>query len=218
MSLFILPSIGAAGVYTLAAPFNTALTPKVSYTCLSIRTLHDIIAEGNDPFALYYNLNGLSETVYQSDLASNVSIVGLQSGSGDWVYVPSSYISAYPDGNGVPYTAMMIGVSLGAIPDSIDLGPLQTEIQNIVLSVLGVNAATNAVAVSKTQLVDNATDASVEAIRRSRITLNLSTAAQIATLTNQLALANTQIASLQAFIVANKANLTAQTSPSSHTL
>lgn len=201
MSTYIVPTIGTSGVFQLKAPFDTDLTAGVAYFCLSIRTLSDILGEGKDPLAAYYTPKGLSEEKYLADLSDGVSIVGLQSGSGDWVYVPSSYVASYPNGSGVPYTAMMIAVSLGAVPDELNLSALQQAIIETCQDVSGLIAVTRAVAVSKTQLIDDAKHETLETIRINRSTTDASSAVHIANLENQLQLATAKITNLENFIV-----------------
>lgn len=198
---YILPSINSNGIFQLKTPFDTDLTPSVPYTCLSIRTLSDMIGAGIDPEATIYAPKNLSHEIFAQDLVDGVSIIGLQSGSGDWVYVPTSYIASYPNGSGVPYTAVMIGVSLGAIPDALDVSGLQVEIGLLCTSILGVLPATKVVVVSKTQLIDDVVHEQLETIRLNRTTTDASSEMLIGDLQNQLQLANTKIGSLENYIV-----------------
>lgn len=196
----IVPSIGASGLYTLLAPFDTAITPNTEYTCQSIRLLSDIVANGDDPYSLYYEGKSISEASYEADLAAGVSIITLQSVVGDLVKVPSSYLSSYPSSTGVNYRAMMIAVSLGAIPDSLDVSGVQTEVEQLVYGYLGVKVATKLVAVTKPQMIDQDTHATLEAIRTNQATVNLSSYAQVAQLQAEKLILQQRIADLENYI------------------
>ena len=147
----LIPPIGTAGIYDLKAPFSARLQPKVSYKCEAVRKLSDIIEEGVDPYEEFYLPVGLSETAYQADLLNNACIVSLQSSSGHWVRVPTTYINSYPNINGVPYRGMVLGVELGPIPEYLDLAAVKVAVSNVIRDVLGVRPTVKEVAITSTQ-------------------------------------------------------------------
>jgi hypothetical protein len=71
----LLPMLGAAGIYTLNAPFDKDLLANTQYTCVAIRKLVEIVAGGGDPFNDYYVPKNLDKSIYSQDLANDVSIV-----------------------------------------------------------------------------------------------------------------------------------------------
>lgn len=135
----LIPAQGSKGLFKLAAPFDTKLVPKVAYTCQAIRSIRDLVAAGEDPFKDYYEPASLTKQIYDEDVASNVYIVSLQSGVGDWVYVPTTYILSYPDMNGVMYSPTLLGFYLGIVPDSLDLSTLQDDICDLISDTVGIN-------------------------------------------------------------------------------
>lgn len=199
----IIPSIGVSGVFTLTAPFNNILTPNVSYTCIAVRKLSDILASGGTPFETYYEPNGLSKDIYQSDVSSGVCLLSLQPASGVVKYVPTSYISGYPSSGGVPYTVMLLGVSLGAIPNVMDLSFIKSKIADVILQNMGINADIRQAAASEVTMVTNDNHDINEAARLARITDNTTDNAKWLAAEAQLTAANTQIAQLQAWILAH---------------
>jgi hypothetical protein len=162
--------LGASGIYSLNAPWNTALVANTNYTCISIRELAEIVSSGGDPFNDYYVPENLDISVYNTDVANGVSIIGLQAADNSVVYVPSSYIASYPDGNGVPYRVMLLSIPIGPIPDSLDLSAISQKIQDDVQDMIGVQATVRSVAVSKVQLLSASDAATVEAARQALIT------------------------------------------------
>lgn len=141
------PQIGELGFYTLLHPYNVLLTPKTVYTCQSIRTLNDYISSGESVFDKFYAPLGVSSEVYQQDIIDNVFIVGLQAGTGEWVYVPSSFIAKAPENSGIKYIPVIMGVSLGAIPDEYNLESLVVQFKDIVQSTLGIEPEVKGVVV-----------------------------------------------------------------------
>lgn len=169
----MLPLIGAKGVYKLNAPFDKDLLPNnVAYTCIAIRQLRDVTAAGGDPFNDYYVPKNLDSSVFTRDLANGVSIVTLQAEDNSVVYVPSSYLAAYPDGGGIPYRVMVLSINLGAVPDSLDLSPISAKIASDVKNIVGVDSTVRALAVSNTRLLDTATAQNMENARQANITDN----------------------------------------------
>lgn len=105
-----IPTIGLRGVYTLKSPFDSLVTANTIYTCQSIRTIADYLAANEDVLSLLYTDNGLTQADYDTDLNNNTLIVALQSDSGSWVLVPTSYILSPPVIDGVTYYNYMLGV------------------------------------------------------------------------------------------------------------
>ncbi len=148
----LIPSIGSKGVYRLAEPFNT-LIKDIAYTCIAVRRLTDFIIAGRDPKVLYYTKHGIDDSIWDRDSSDpEVCIITLRSDSGQFVYVPSTFILSYPNLNGVPYTTRVLGINLGAIPDSMDLSPLYNSISNLIRDKIGINSTVKSVAISNTKL------------------------------------------------------------------
>jgi hypothetical protein len=172
MTTVINPNLGAAGLWTLNAPFNAALQANVSYKCMAIRKLSDIIAAGGDPFSTYYSPLGLSQTQYQADVAANASIVSLQASGGTWVYVPNTYIAQMPNPNNITYRSIVLGALLGPLPDSLDLTYVKSQVVNAVQDAIGVTPVMNSLAVSAALQISPAEDASLKAARAALIASN----------------------------------------------
>ncbi len=134
----LIPPIGAAGLYKLSAPFSNVVNLNISYSCMAVRKISDIQATGVNPYDAYYKPYDIAESVFQSDANSGVCIISLQSQSGLWVYVPSSFIEAYPQLNGIPYVGVALMMHLGALPDSLNLAYLKNTLSEVITANLGV--------------------------------------------------------------------------------
>lgn len=163
----LIPAIGVKGRYVLASPFDVKLLANTSYTCVAVRRLEDIVAAGEDPQALYYTANSVTVERYRQDLADNVCLVSLQASIGEWVYVPSSFITAMPDQGGIPYTVTALAVSLGAIPNALNLSYLKSQMAELAVATLGVSTpSVHAVALSPTSNVSQGEHEALEAARQ----------------------------------------------------
>ena len=199
MASFI-PDIGARGNYVLKAPFDTLLKPNTSYICQGVQRLENIIGNGEDPFGLFYEPAGLTKEQYDIDLLNNASIVGLQSGMGQWAYVPNTYITMYPDMNGVVYRAIMLSISLGALPDTLSLEAIKTSVSNLIYDLVGVTSVVKEVVISTASLIPKKDSDLIEAARLSKVKLIMSDSAQLSKAKSELAAARLQIATLENYI------------------
>lgn len=155
MTAKILPIIGTEGIYKLKAPFDIRLIPTVVYKCISVRSISDIVISGEDVLEEYYVNNGLVEADYTLDLANDEYILTLQAVSGDVLYVPSSYLLAYPDVGGVIYTPMMLGLVLGNIATDFDLTYLKSKIESVVLENIGYTTTCQEVVTGDQVIINN---------------------------------------------------------------
>lgn len=153
MTTLILPTIGSSGYFKLKAPLTTLIIENEVYTCRAIRTLNDYLANNEDPLMDVYKNYGLTDADYQTDLATNASIISLQSDSSHWLYIPAKYLESYPLTNGIPYRTVMIGISLPSLPVDRDLAYVSTDLTNLIKDRLGVVPVIKQVETSRPVLV-----------------------------------------------------------------
>lgn len=169
-STLIIPTIGSKGFFKVKAPFDSFMFESEQYTCQGVRSIGDYIAFNEDPLNNIYLFYGLTEDDFNAHVSSNMMIVSLQSENGQWIYIPASHLLTYPLMNGIPYQIMMLGVSLGAIPNTTDLSPIQTLISNVVYENYGIRPEIKPVILSKPKLVDSETHNRIEGARLVRAT------------------------------------------------
>lgn len=201
MADYVIPSIGSQGYYQIATPFDRYIIPAMRYTCQAVRTLKHYIAEGQDPYTLFYSVNGLTQADYDQDYLENMSIVGLQAETGPILYVPARYITGYPLTDGVAYQEMMLGVSLGSLPSTLDLAALSTRIQNIVQESLGVTPIVTPVQISAAVIVSTETDQRLTAARTALASQQLSDASRVTMLQRIVDSQRQVITDLETYIV-----------------
>lgn len=197
------PGIGVSGLYTLKDPYHQMLIPQVSYTCRSLRTLSDIAASGEKIWERFYEPYKVTTEAYQKDLASNICIVGLQAGTGEWAYVPASFIDKMPDPNGVMYSPVMMGVYLGAVEDTFPLDGLQAQIKSIVQATLGVEPQIKAAVTGQPVILTHAQHERLLVARAALKKNNESDYARAERLQRELIQAQETVAALSKFIQEN---------------
>lgn len=169
MAIQITPEIGSSGKYEYKTPFDTLGNNQTEFTCMSVRRLADCIALGEDPFKKYYKPYKLTEADYQKDIADNVSIIGLQSTVGQWLYLPNSYLLSYPDVSGVRYVTMVLAANIGAVPETLDLESLASDVGDIIRAKIGVTAEIKPVITSQPALVSHDDHTRLENARKNSI-------------------------------------------------
>lgn len=168
------PSIGDSGFFKLKAPYSVLVADETLYTCQSIRTINDFIAAGESVYEKFYLPLSVSVDQYQQDLVDNVYITGLQAGTGEWVFVPSSFIEAAPSSNGVKYIPVVVGISLGAIQDAFNLEAIIAQFKDIVINTLGVTPEVKGVVVGSAKWMTNEEHELLEAARKEKISTSTS--------------------------------------------
>lgn len=131
----VIPPIGTRGVYSLTSPWTARGT--ITYTCAAIRDFNDIENTGNDVYETYYAPYDVERSVYEEDRRNNEVIVTLTSETEAPIYVPSSYIEAFPDLSYRNYHHVVLSASLGALPDYIDLGFVQDQVSAVISDTIG---------------------------------------------------------------------------------
>ena len=160
----ILPAINSSGFFQLKPPLDALIYPNEQYTCIAIRDLSDYMANNETPQTSIYAKYGILGD-YVQDLADNMYIVCLQNSVGNRLQIPAKYLLTYPITNGIPYRAVMVCISLPAIPVSNDLSALTTAVSNAAIDILGVQPVVKVVETSKPILIDSIVDAETNAAR-----------------------------------------------------
>lgn len=219
----LIPTVGSSGIWTLLAPWNVLLTQSVSYNCLAVRKLEDIIAAGGDPYQQVYapregSTPGSLQEQYNSDLQNGTCIVTLQSSSGAVIYVPTTFIQSFPSSGGVPYTNLLLAVDLGAMPNYVDLTFLKQQFANLVKTTVGLTKVEiTTVVVSPLTNLSSSDHTTAEAARQANITNTVTPEAKVIALTAQLQAVQQAYAQLEAFLNANISKITGNPAPTNPT-
>lgn len=130
------PPIGTRGRYTVKAPFMT--DDGVIYTCSALRRFIDLENLGTRIYETYYAPFDLAQADMEQDRRDGVLMVTLTSESHAPLYIPTSYITSFPDLSYRNYQHVVMSASLGPLPDYIDLTFARQQMQNVISDVTGV--------------------------------------------------------------------------------
>lgn len=198
---YIVPPINTSGVINLKEPFKSLCAANVPYTVVSIRTLGDIVNDGKDPYGSYYEAFGLDQATFNSDVNSGVCIISLRSPSGEFVHVPNSYLDTAPVATGVPYSSMIVGVRLGALPESLSLEYFNNSVKELAHDLLGVtDAEVKAVKVTETTYIPLDESKTFEAARQNVMSIVVTDSAKLRASEIERQKAIQKIAELELFI------------------
>ena len=159
----LIPPVGTRGRYTVRQPFS--VKDDVIYECTALRRFSDIEAQGLRVYEMFYQPFGLSETDVGNDRRLNAYVATLESDSYAPLYVPTTYITSYPDGAYRSYHRVVLSAELGPIPDYIDLSFAITQMQDVLSDVIGIEPK---VAVSVAPMTDRVTPEQHEALEVAR--------------------------------------------------
>lgn len=162
------PALHAAGLYQLRTPWS--VPANVVYECIAIRDFKDYVQKGEDVYTTFYQPMGLSEAQYQADRALGANIITLASPSNPTIYVPDTYIEAYPFLGDIKYSHVVLSVSLGVVPDKMDLTFVRSQVAAVVSDTIGVVPTVNVAVAPSTGLVTQAQHQVLETARNAAIT------------------------------------------------
>lgn len=132
----LIPPIEAKGRFSVKLPFQ--VNESTIYRCTAIRRFSDIENQGVRIYETYYAPFDLTEADVSRDRAAGAYIVTLEADSSAPLYVPTTYISGYPDGAYRNYQRVVISAELGPMPDYIDLTFMESALKTLVSETIGV--------------------------------------------------------------------------------
>lgn len=198
---YFTPSIGQAGVYRVAAPFDKILKPNVSYTCRSIRSITECLENGESTYSSVYEPNGLTREEFNADSAAGVSIVTLQAGAGIWAYIPNKYFTQTPENNGVYYHEVVMGVGLGPVPCDMDLSTYQDMVSDLIYNTFGRRPAIRFSQATLPTLISHDKHETIQAMRIGKASQFKSNLRKVEELDEKLKQANETIKRLSGIII-----------------
>lgn len=117
------------------------------YKVESLLSYSEVLGQGLDIYALTYQVNGLDEAAFKTDLESirlnKITKLVSVTDANKILYIPEKLFSKIPEINVQKYLTMGLAVNLGIIDDAELLGVVKTEVEQVVQAMLGV--ATQAV-------------------------------------------------------------------------
>lgn len=134
------PNVGDSGVFSVAAPFTNNQFFSRSLTVLSLTSFASLIADGKEPYTLYYEPYGLTVEDYRRDVANKEAIVLFSSKNEDQYSLPTSYVLSIPQGSGEEYVNVSVVVQLPAMWSNIAYNHYLEALGELTRQMLGVYA------------------------------------------------------------------------------
>lgn len=196
------PPLFATGTWTVRHPFE--VDTSTIYICKAIRSFDDLEARGIDPYETYYKPLGISREDYDKDVINLANVITLMSDTKPTVYIPDTYISSFPDVTTVPYSHIVLSMSLGAVAETVVLDDLLVKIEELVEASIGIEgkvrvhrAGTVAEGLSQ---VDHRV---IESNRLAKISNNTTTYAKLLEAQGELERVQLQAAELEQIVIEN---------------
>ncbi|QBJ02742.1 hypothetical protein MZD04_gp216 [Pseudomonas phage Psa21] len=137
----VIPQIGIKGRWEVKDPFS--VQPGLLYTLGAIRSFVDIENNGVNVFDTYYGPVGIPQATYSDDRRKGVMLLTLLSDTVAPIYIPSSFVTAYPSLDSVNYHHVVLSASCGALPVTMSLDFLVSQVAKIVSDTIGVTPTIN---------------------------------------------------------------------------
>lgn len=161
------PPLGTKGRWQLKEPFVTV--PGQLYELGADRSFIDIENNGVNVFETYYGPFALDRATMTADRRNGERILTLLSDTLAPIYVPTSYVTAYPLLDSVAYHHVVMSASIGALPVTVSLDFLETQLAKICSDTIGVTPTINIGVVPLTSVVTPEQHETNEALRESAI-------------------------------------------------
>jgi len=201
--LYPTPTVGMSGALVVSAPFTSQITAQAVYTCTGIESLSGMIASDQDPFTDLYQPAGLTEDQMNQDAEDNVLVITVQAFDGDLVRIPNKYLLGLPDPSGVPYQLTMLGLALDAMPTGVDLTALVSDVQDLILSRVGVHSTPQVMVYGAVTLLTQADHEVLQASRVVAMADQSSYLSQLQAVTRQLQALQSKYSAMESYIKAH---------------
>lgn len=136
---YTVPPISTRGVFIFHAPYaDDPDINKKEYEVVEIRKIKSFHDDGLDPLNNIYIKHGLTKDDFIEDLEGDVPIITLAVDDQQFLYVPADRIKEMPAIIGYTATERLITLSLGLVPDNINLDTLYENIATMVHDTISI--------------------------------------------------------------------------------
>jgi len=161
----MVPRVGIKGTFAFSAPYSASINSDQQLEVVSVRSLAELEASGEDPLTNIYKAIGELDTVFLADLKNNEPIIVFSTDGGDYIYVPANKLISDAKLSGISYNEKMVMVNLGYLPAKFNTAAIETAIKNAVNNAIGITPAVSVADTSAAIYVSAAKDTTLSAIR-----------------------------------------------------
>jgi len=131
----ITPPMYASGLYVAGSPFT--LNETAIYTTQAIRSFEDCQQRNINVYTEIYAPLNIPRAKYLSDKDKGVNIITLTSHTEPTVYIPDSYISAYPNMNLATANRYVVSIDLGILSSDWFSDGVLAQFKNLASDIVG---------------------------------------------------------------------------------
>ena len=136
---YTIPPINTKGIFVFHPPYaDDATINKKEYEVIEIRKIKALHDDGLDPLNSIYLKVGMTKEDFVEDLNNDVPILTLSIDGEQYLYVPADRIKEIPAVIGYTATERLVTLSLGLVPDNINLDLMYKNIATLVNDTISV--------------------------------------------------------------------------------
>lgn len=177
------PTIGLQARFSFKDPaaryiksrLNTA-DNTIALTVSGVADMQELIdVDMRNPYQDAYVPMGVDEYLYQQDLRNKVPLITFKheglNGKLTHIRVPMNYIQEYGNIADINYINKVILIDLGIVPELLDTSVIFTDLNDFVLTRLGVNTEIKEVAIGNKEVISQADHDTREVVRGNLVTV-----------------------------------------------
>lgn len=173
------PPLEISGRFEAIAPYNTLVIPGAYYTCVAVRLFVDCEADGEDVYTKYYQPVSLPNSEYSLDKTAGAAIVTLRDPDGRFVELPDTFVASYPKMGAAKYHHVVLAISLGPLPETVQLDNLKANLTEMVSGTIGVENKVIITAAPSSGVISDTEHEAMETARLAAITNRTTTKAEL---------------------------------------
>nr|DAP53837.1 MAG TPA: hypothetical protein [Caudoviricetes sp.] len=136
---YTIPPVNTKGIFVFHPPYaDDATINKKEYEVIEIRKIKALHDDGLDPLNSIYLKVGMTKEDFVEDLNNDVPILTLSIDGEQYLYVPADRIKETPAVIGYTATERLVTLSLGLVPDNINLDLMYKNIATLVNDTISV--------------------------------------------------------------------------------
>lgn len=138
------PKVNTSGKFKVKLPWR--INENTILTCIAIRSFEDIYNKNEDVYEVYYERYGATNGLevdgrpfdFEQERSHLPNIITLADPFGGVYYIPDTFIASMPTQSDIPYSERILSVSLGPMPDALEIDNIVTEVSELIKSKTGM--------------------------------------------------------------------------------
>lgn len=141
----VTPQLRSSGYFEFKLPWKAQ--SGVVYECLAIRSFDELTKSGINVYKAFYLPMGMTNGLkidggvfdFTAETMLKPNIITLRGSDGSYINIPDTFIAKVPDASYVPYSEVVLAISLGPLPDDLNIDSLKDDIKALVAARANIN-------------------------------------------------------------------------------